>query len=86
MKAALLDRDKKVIGEVFDAPETGHKIQIAGAFTINGDPVNVKTYKISRSKKNLEKARYEQPISKVQVRKDWPVWTFRCVENNTVVF
>ncbi len=80
-KAALLDRNDKVIGEVFDAPEKGNRIDIAGCFTANGDPVNVKSYKISRSKKNLQKAEFEQPVSKVG-----QVWTFRCVENDTVVY
>ena len=71
MKAALLDRFNNVIGEVFDAPEKGYSIDIAGAFTIDGDPVNVSSYKISRSKVNMEKAEYEQPVSKVG-----DVWTF----------
>lgn len=81
MKAALLDINDKVIGEVFDAPEKGHSLDIAGSFTVNGDPVNVKSYKISRSKKNLEKAQYAQPVSKVG-----DVWTFRAVENDKVVY
>ena len=84
-KAALLDRDRKVIGEVFDAPEREHEIRIAGTFTANGDPVNVKTYKISRSKRNLDKAIYEQPVSKVET-KHGPVWTFHCVEESNIVY
>jgi hypothetical protein len=85
MKAALLDKAGKVIGEVFDAPEKENEIEVAGAFTSEGDAVNVKTHKISRSKKNLEKAVYEQPVSKVET-KHGPVWTFHCVENNTVLY
>lgn len=73
LKAALLDRDGDVIGEVFEAPEKGNSIEVAGAFTISGDPVNVKTFKISRSKKNLDKAAYCQPVSKTG-----NVWTFYC--------
>jgi hypothetical protein len=84
-KVALLDRDKRVIGEVFDAPENGYEIKIAGTFTANGDPVNVSKYKISRSKRNLEKAKYEQPVSMVNT-KYGPVWTFHCVEDNQVVY
>jgi len=80
-KAALLDRDDNVIGQVFDAPEKGNTIEIAGCFTANGDPVNVKVHKISRSKKNMQKAEYEQPVSKVG-----EVWTFHCVENDQVVY
>ena len=85
MKAALLDQNKKVIGEVFDAPEEGNSIEIAGLFTINGDAVNVQKYKISRSKKNLEKAIYEQPVSKKETNHS-AVWTFHCVENDQVVY
>lgn len=86
MRAALLDKQNNVIGEVYDAPEKGHSIEVAGCFTINGDPVNVKTYKISRSKKNLEKASYQQPVDRVIINDHKTVWTFHCVENNTVVY
>ena len=85
MKAALLDSNNAVIGEVFDAPETGHRIDVAGAFTAGGDAVNVKSHKISRSKRNLARARYEQPVSRIDT-KHGPVWTFRCVENNNVTY
>jgi len=61
-RAALLDSRDKVIGEVFDAPITGNTIKIAGAYTVDGTPVNVKTFRISRSKRNLEKAQFEQPV------------------------
>ena len=84
MKAALLDRDGNVIGEVFDAP-AGYSIDIAGAFTVDGDAVNVKTYKISRSFRNLKKAQFEQPVSKIETNHA-PVWTFRAVESNRVVY
>lgn len=80
MKAALLD-NKKVIGEVFEAPGKGYEIEVAGAFDINDYPVNRRIYKISRSKRNLEKARYQQPVSKVQVEADWAVWTFHPVKD-----
>ncbi len=81
MRAALIDKNENVIGEVFDAPAKGNSIEIAGAFTASGNPVNVSEYKISRSKKNLAKAVYEQPVSKVG-----DVWTFHCVENDKVVY
>jgi len=80
-KAALLDRDGEVIGEVFDAPKKTNIVKIAGCFSCCGDPVNVKTYRISRNKKNLAKAAYEQPINKVG-----DVYTFYAVENNTVMY
>ena len=69
--AALLDRNNDVIGLVCDAPEKGNTITVAGTFTISGDPVNCREYKISRSKKNMKKADFEQPLSKVG-----NVWTF----------
>jgi len=72
--AALLDEFGNVIGEVFNAPQNTKSIKLAGAFTIDGDPVNVTEYKISHSKKNIEKARYEQPVSK-----KGEVWTFHAV-------
>ena len=53
--AALLDSQGNVIAEVRNAPE-GNTIDIAGAETIDGDPVNVRTYKLSRSLRNLKKA------------------------------
>ena len=69
MKAAMLDKSGNVIGEVFDAPEKGYYIELAGNFTINGDPVNVRTYKISRSKKNLAAAKYTQAVIKITIKK-----------------
>ena len=75
MKAALLDKVGTVIGEVLEAPEKGNSIEIAGAFTSDGSPVNVSTYKISRSKVNLAKAVYEQPVSKVD-SKYGEIYTF----------
>jgi len=84
MKAALLDKKDLVIGEVFDAPP-GFDIEIACTFTKNGEPVNVKRYKISRSKKNIEKAAYKQPVVKILTNKT-SVWTFHCIENNTPVY
>ena len=81
MKAALLDSNNDVIGEVFDAPETGYSIEIAGDFTVNGDPVNVQTMKISRSARNMKKAAYEQPISKIG-----SVYTFACVEDGRACY
>ncbi|WP_133178995.1 hypothetical protein [Shewanella decolorationis] len=81
MKAALLNRNGAVIGEVFEAPEKGNTIEIAGAFTIDGSPVNVKKFKISRSKANLAKAVYEQPVSKVN-SKYGEIYTFSSVDES----
>ena len=68
MKAALLDQSKNVIGLILDAPEKGYTVLLAGHFTIHGDPVNVRTRKISRSKKNIEKAEYTQTLDKVTIK------------------
>jgi hypothetical protein len=81
MKAALLGEDETVIGEVFDAPEKGNTIEVAGAFTNRGGPVNVETFTISRSKRNMKKAQFEQPVTKVG-----DVWTFNPVEDDRVVY
>jgi len=80
MKAALLDNGK-VIGEVFDAPTTGFTVELAGAFTNDNQPVNVSTMKISRSKTNLDKAAYCQPVTKIGA-----VWTFYAVRDGKVVY
>ena len=71
MKSALLNAKGIVIGEVYGSPRTGNTIDVAGAFTADGDPINVKTYKISRSKANLAKAEKEQPLMPKN-----GVWTF----------
>jgi len=76
MKAAMINNIGAVIGEVFDAPEKGNEIEVAGAFTTDGSPVNVKTYKISRSKRNLEKARYSQTVIPSH-----GVWKFADIDN-----
>ena len=74
-KAALLDSSNKVIGEVFHAPLSDW-IKVAGCLTVNGDPVNIKSYKISRSKKNLHAAMYEQPLTETKVK---GVFTFNFI-------
>lgn len=81
MKAALLDVFGDVIGEVFDAPEKGNSIEIAELIDSEGNVLRVKNYKISRSKTNMAKATYKQPVSKYK-----NVWTFHCVENDQVVY
>ena len=80
MKAALINKNGHVVGEVFDAPETGNTIEIAGVFTITGDAVNVREWKISRSIKNMKKATFEQSVRKVETNHS-PVWTFHCQED-----
>ena len=82
MRAALIDDRNRVIGEVFDSPETGNTIRIAGCFDADGFPINVSIYRISRSKRNVEKAKYERPVSLSKTG----VYTFECVENGDVVY
>jgi hypothetical protein len=79
--AALLDSNNKVIGEVYDAPQFGNSIEVAGCFTADGKAVNVKSYKISRSKVNLKKAECEQPLSLTAT-----CYTFHAVSNGKVVY
>jgi len=81
LRAAILDRSGNVIGEAFDVPAGVRSIDIAGDFTIDQDPVNVRTYKISRSKVNLGRACFEQPASKIG-----DVWTWLCVQNGRVTW
>lgn len=52
--AALIDEKGRVIGEVFNPPKEVSEIKVTSGFTATGELVNVKTYKISRSKKDLE--------------------------------
>jgi hypothetical protein len=63
-KAALLDSNNNVIGEVLDAPERQNFVEVAASFTSDGYPINVRAYKISRSKENMEKAKFEDLVFK----------------------
>ena len=71
-RVALLDDNQQVIGEVFDAPVTGNRIAVAGAFTASPDAVNVRFFSISRSKANLKKAQTAQAV----YRKDSDVFAW----------
>jgi len=73
MRAALLDRNNRVIGEVYYPPKHGNIISVAGSITIGGDAVDCIDYKISRSKANLVKAEFEQPLVQVGTEQ---IWTF----------
>jgi len=75
MMAALVSRDNDVIGEVRHAPKSGRTIDVAGAFTIGGDAVNVRRFKISRSKRNLEKAKSQPAVIRVETNHS-PVYVF----------
>ena len=77
-RAALLDRNNRVIGEVFYPPKTGNIISVAGAITINGDAVNCIDYKISRAKANLIKAEREQAVVQVGTEQ---IWTFHYMDD-----
>ena len=62
-KFAAVMSNKKVIGYVYDADNSLRKIDVAGCFTQDDSPVNVKSYKVSHSRKNCERASYTQPVS-----------------------
>jgi len=74
-KSALLNNKGEVIGEVFAAPYSGNYIEVAGEFDTDGTPRNIQYYKISRSKKNLEKALTTKPL----IRKG-EVWAYHNLE------
>jgi hypothetical protein len=78
--AALLDQWGDVVAEVRDAP-AGNTIDIAGARTADGDPINVRTHKISRSQRNLKKAREIQLWGPSYVSKAGEVFSFEEVED-----
>lgn len=52
--AALLDQFNEVVFTA-DVPEGVREVEVAGTTDVNGYPVNVKTFKVSRSQRNLAK-------------------------------
>lgn len=54
MKAVIINGKNEIIGLLNE--ETGNEIEVAGAIALDGSPVNRKTYKVSRSVKNLTRA------------------------------
>lgn len=80
--AALLNQCGDVIAEVTNAP-AGNTIEIAGGFTADGDPVNVQTFKISRSKKNLETARWIEANGSKYVSKVGEAFVLRSLAHNS---
>lgn len=85
MIKAVLDQNGKVIGEAYDVPESVKYIDVLAQTTIDGTPVNVRRFKTSVSKKNLEKASYEQPLSLYYFKQQF-FWTFHCVKNNKIIY
>jgi len=53
--AAILDQFNEVVFTA-DVPKGIREVEVAGTTDANGYPINVKTFKVSRSKKNLAKA------------------------------
>lgn len=51
-KAVIINRCNDIVGTLSE-DVSGNEIEVAGALTREGDPVNVRTYRISRSKRNL---------------------------------
>lgn len=55
MNAVIINNKNDIIATV--SGFEGREIEVAGAITIDGAPVNVRTYRVSRSKANIERAR-----------------------------
>lgn len=62
MNAAILNNRNEVIFSA-DVAEGVREIAVAGAIDINGYPVNCKTYRVSRSQRNLAKAAREELLT-----------------------
>lgn len=57
MKAVVIDSKGEVFALLKDDEVVGRLITVAGAVTQEGAPVNAVTMKVSRSARNLERAR-----------------------------
>lgn len=57
MKAVVIDSNGEVFALLKDEDVVGRLITFAGAVTKDGAPVNAVTLKVSRSARNLERAR-----------------------------
>lgn len=55
MNALILNAQGDILYTA-DVPEGVTRIEVAGAVTIDGAPVNVRTYRVSRSKANWKRA------------------------------
>jgi hypothetical protein len=62
-KFAAVMNQGRVVGYVYDADRALKTIDISGCFTQDDKPVNVRSYKVSHSKRNCERASYTQPVS-----------------------
>lgn len=54
MNAVVINNRNEIIGTI-EADAGIKEIEFAGAIALGGDPVNVKTHRISHSKANLER-------------------------------
>ena len=61
MNAAIINDRNEVIFSA-DVAKDVREIEVAGAIDINGYPVNRKTYRVSRSQRNLAKAAREESL------------------------
>lgn len=59
MNAAIINERNEVIFSA-DVAKGVREIEIAGAIDVNGYPINRKTYRVSRSQRNLAKAAREE--------------------------
>ncbi|RFA24372.1 hypothetical protein CAI21_21940 [Alkalilimnicola ehrlichii] len=55
MNAAIINERNQVVFSA-EVAEGVREIEVAGAVDINGYPINRKTFRVSRSKRNLAKA------------------------------
>ncbi|WP_338807142.1 hypothetical protein V8U11_09245 [Pseudomonas chlororaphis] len=55
MKAVVINSQNEIIAEV-ELSENAREVEVAGTVTIEGAPVNRRTYTVSRSKANLARA------------------------------
>lgn len=55
MKSVVINSQNEIIATV-EASEDIREIEVAGAITVDGAPVNRRAYKVSRSQANLKRA------------------------------
>ena len=55
MNAVVINKRNEIIGAIA-ADASVKEVEFAGAIALGGDPVNVKTFRVSRSKANMARA------------------------------
>ena len=77
----------KVVGSLVSTinTRTAKSIKVVDKCNTEGEPSSFKKYAISRSKRNISIAEYKQPLSLIIIDNE-SCFTFRCVENNKIVY